>query len=222
MSKIIKWETLKWIHRMKYICIIMFCIIFLLGIIPVNVSESSSAQQFLLVYLSAAIALGVFAIIIVYPILNMISLIFSRKFYLEKIAKVSYGNIIGVRIFLNIVSFGVGYTIGHIGEKVMLRFATEYRSYFQMNLREPIIKFLIDTSIILPLILLSVVLIASTMPILKEHRYISIVILCYSFYQIAYLIGLLPNILSQILQVVLVCIAFLLNWWLYEKRLEVR
>lgn len=172
MIKVLKWESLKLFHKIKWIVLGYVLLLLVLRIYPVNSSQSKS-MQFILLTFSLLLMIGTSGFVL-YPLYNMIGDFKKSYHVMERTTHKPYIYILIAKIAMNLCSFLIASGIGYYGMEFMKKFRTEHTNYFNVAINRPYFDVLIGFVYLYPVILLFCYLLGSVLPVFNKYKFIGI------------------------------------------------
>jgi len=170
MLQIIKWESVKQFHRLKWL-ILGFAVIFLVMILlPASWGKSESdASGTVLMLFSVVMMFGILGLAL-YPMYNMISDFRRQTYTMQRITGKSHTAVFFSKIIMNLAVFLLVAGLLYSGTTLMDRFSTENMHYFTFTLNEPYLQIMLEMVLLYPAIFLFCYISASTNRFFRNHR----------------------------------------------------
>ena len=219
MLQIIKWESVKQFHRLKWLILGFAAILLTLSLLPVSWGKSeNNASGIVLMFFSVAIMFGILGLAL-YPMYNMISDFRSKTYTMERITGRSHIPVFFAKIIVNLAIFFIANGIVYTGTILMDKFNTENVKYFTFTSNKPYWTIALEMILLYPAILLFCYMSASTNHFFQNNRKF----MTFIFLIIAAMIGSSLHLSGPVYYVfglIVGMVLILASGWLADRKFE--
>ena len=210
MLQIIKWESVKQFHRLKWLILGFVVILLTLSLLPASLGKSGSdSTGTVLMFFSVTMMFGILGLAL-YPMYNMISDFRRQTYTMQRITGKSHTAVFFSKIIMNLVVFFLAAGLVYAGTTLMDRFSTENIHFFVYTPNKPYLAIMLEIVLLYPAIILFCYISASTNRIFRNHRLIGTLIGVAVIYIIAslfHLSGTLYYVVGLIVGIILIIAA---------------
>ena len=176
MLQIIKWESVKQFHRLKWLILGFAVILLTLSLLPASWGKSENyASEFVLMLFSVVMMFGTLGLAL-YPMYNMISDFRRQTYTMERITGKSHIAVFFSKIIMNLAAFLLAAGLVYAGTTLMDRFSTNTMHYFTFTANKPYWAIMLEIVLLYPAIFLFCYISASTNRLFRNHRMIGTLI----------------------------------------------